>query len=121
MKTITSDKYDPKRTEIIETDEIKLQEQTENIEKSKENTSKNITEVAKETTSKCEPIANSLEQKNENTLESKIILDTNDISGKIQNDVKTTMEHVYIQNFEKSKENVIQENERQNNTNIKQI
>ena len=121
LKTITSDKYDLKRTEIIETDEIKLQEQAENIEKSKENTSKNITQVAKETISNSEPIANILEQKNENTSESKIILDTNDILGKIQNDIKTTIEHVHIPNFEKSKENVIQENERQNNRNTNQI
>ena len=96
LKTVTSDKYDPERTEIIETDEIKLQEQTENIEKSKENTSKNITQVARETTSNSEPIANSLKEKNENTSESKLILDTNDISGKIQNNIKTTMECVYI-------------------------
>ena len=119
LKTIT-DKYDTKRTEIIETDEIKLQEQTENIEKSKENTSKNIAQVAKETTSNSEPIANILEQKNENMSESKIILNSNDILGKILN-MKTTIEHDYIPNFEKSKENVIQENERRNNTNINQI
>ena len=68
--------------------------------------------MAREPTSNSEPIANSLKEKNENTSESKLILDTNDILGEIQNNIKTTMECVYIRNFEKSKENVIQENER---------
>ena len=120
-KTITSNEYNHKKTEIIETNDSKLQEQTQNVNKSKENNSKNIAEISKETTSSSESIENITEQKNDNTSRNKIKFETNNISNKIQNNIQTTIDHVYIPNFKKLKENEIEQIERQNKTNVNHI
>ena len=93
-----------KKTEIIETNDSKLQEQRQNVNKSKENNFKNIAEISKETTSSSESIENITEQKNDNTSRNKIKFETNNISNKIQNNIQTTIDHVYIPNSKKLKE-----------------
>ena len=120
-KTITSNQYHHKKTEIIETNHSKLQEQKQNVNKSKENNSKNIAEISKETTSSSESIENITEQKNDNTSRNKIKFKINNISNKIQKNIQTTIDHVYILNFKKLKENGIEQIERQNKTNVNHI
>ena len=110
-----------KKTEIIETNDSKLQEQTENVNKSEENTSKNIAEISKQTTLSSESIQNIRQQENDDTSRNKIKFETNNISNKIQNNIQTTTDHIYIANFKKLKENVIEQIERQNNTNVNHI
>ena len=120
-KTITSNEYHHKKLKSLK----QMIQNYKNKHKILTNQERIIQEILQKYLKKQHRVLNQLKilqnKKNDNTSRNKIKFETNNISNKIQNNIQTTIDHVYIPNFKKLKENVIEQIEKQNNTNVNHI